>query len=72
MASIIKDVVVDTNASLVWDALADFGALHDRLDSRIECQHGNLHWSLVMDSTRHHSRAPTTTGGSTTPYRRAV
>lgn len=31
MATITKDVLIDANPADVWDALADFGALHQRL-----------------------------------------
>jgi carbon monoxide dehydrogenase subunit G len=31
MASIHKDVLIDAPADKVWDAIADFGALHTRL-----------------------------------------
>jgi Polyketide cyclase / dehydrase and lipid transport len=31
MATIIRTVTIDNNASIVWDALRDFGALHQRL-----------------------------------------
>lgn len=30
MASIIKDIVIDAPAEAVWDAVADFGAVHRR------------------------------------------
>jgi uncharacterized protein YndB with AHSA1/START domain len=31
MASIYKDIVIDAPAEQVWDAVADFGAVHTRL-----------------------------------------
>jgi hypothetical protein len=31
MATIIREVVIDADARSVWDALRDFGALHERL-----------------------------------------
>lgn len=31
MASIVKEVIVDAPAPICWDALRDFGALHQRL-----------------------------------------
>jgi hypothetical protein len=31
MATIVKDVLLNAKAEHVWDALADFGALHQRL-----------------------------------------
>ena len=31
MASIQKDIIIDADATDVWDALRDFGALHTRL-----------------------------------------
>src|SRR5919197_277418 len=31
MASIYKEIIIDANPDLVWDALRDFGALHTRL-----------------------------------------
>lgn len=31
MASICKEIVIDAPADQVWDALRDFGALHERL-----------------------------------------
>jgi hypothetical protein len=30
MASIVKEILVDASADAVWDAVADFGALHTR------------------------------------------
>jgi hypothetical protein len=42
MATIIREAVIDADARSVWDALRDFGALHERLargfitDSRLE------------------------------------
>ena len=31
MATIIRDVTIDTEPAAAWDALRDFGALHERL-----------------------------------------
>jgi hypothetical protein len=42
MATIIKETLVDASAASVWDALRDFGAVHERVapgfvvDSRLE------------------------------------
>jgi hypothetical protein len=42
MASVPKEILIDASADLVWDAIRDFGAVHERVvpgfivDTRLE------------------------------------